>query len=163
MPDGTGSPEQGLKEPQVKYEIVMYENGQLGVLMTGEPGAKYKWDDKWSPTLPFEQGEAIVSTKGGDKYYLYEDGKGGVVVVDIAASMEKGKGVGAYKPQNIPFATIKFGNPWELPSYKTTSEVESVLIRYKIANPNSKDGRKLNLPDPFEKARKTFRPKQATS
>jgi hypothetical protein len=157
MPDGTGSPEQGQREPQYKEETLQYADGQLGILLTGESGAGFDWKHKWSPTVPLEQGEAIVSTKGRRRYYLYEDSKGGVYIVDIRASDEKGEPVGAYKPEDIPLASIKFGQPWKLEPFTTTSEVESVLLRHKIADPNAHVGRKIPIPNPFDKCREQFR------
>jgi len=40
MPEGTGSPEQGQREPQYKEEILQYADGQLGIFLTGDAGAE---------------------------------------------------------------------------------------------------------------------------
>jgi hypothetical protein len=137
--------------PEYKQEIVQYQNGPLALCLTGERGAKLDFAlHKYSPTRPMR--EAIVSTKSGNDYYILTNG-GRTYVINTRESSEQGKLVAAYKEFPADLPPIEFGKPWTIPGFYTTSDVESVLLKYKIGDIGE---RKINEPNPFDEYKSRF-------
>jgi hypothetical protein len=146
--------EQG-STPEYQQETLQYQNGQLALKITGEQGAKFDFDKhKWSPIE--SMGEGIVSTKSGNDYYIFTKNDR-TYVVNTRESDRGEKLVAAYKEFPAQLPSVELGKPWEIPGFCTTSDVESVLLKYKIADPNQNVGRKIDDPNPFDKYQSLLR------
>jgi hypothetical protein len=160
MPEGAEGQPPSRKEqgsiPEYKQEIVQYQDDQLALSITGETGAKFDFDKhKWSPTEP--TGEGIVSTKSGNDYYIFTRHKR-THVVNTRESDKRGELVAAdieQYPAQLP--PMEFGKPWKIPGFYTTSDVESILLRYKVAVSGHDVGRKIDGPNPFDKYQSLLR------
>jgi hypothetical protein len=86
-------------------------------------------------------GEVIVSTKSGNDYYIFTDAEKGITyVVNTRETIRRGKLVAAHTkqyPGHLP--AVELGKPWEIPGFYTTSDAESIILKYKIASPNYAD------------------------
>jgi hypothetical protein len=135
-----------------KLDTLQYRDQKLALLITGERGTKFDWDRfKWTPTEPEEEG--IVSTASGNDYYIYTDWQR-TYIVNTRESERKGQLVAAYsKGIKARLPEITFGEPWRIPGFYTTTEIESILLKYKIGD----IGDKIDEPIPFEKYRHYFR------
>jgi hypothetical protein len=82
----------------------------------------------------------IIFTKRGHTYIVNtrETDKQGKLIADEKAS-----------PAQLP--PVEFGNAWKIPGFYTTSEVESILLRYKMAADGHDVGHKIDSPNPFDK------------
>jgi len=138
-----------LNEPEYTQETLQYADDQLALYLTGERGAKFNFDEhKWSPTE--RSGEAIITTESGNEYHMFNR-RHHIYIVNTNESEKQGKLViGRYAP-NITPPPIEFGKPWKIPGFYTTTEVDSVLLRYKVVAPGKEVGHKIDSPNPFDK------------
>lgn len=156
MPEGSEEQQSSRIEqgstPKYNQESVQYQNGQLALNITGESGAQFDFNQhKWSPTRPM--GEGIVSTKSGNDYYIFTDAEKGITyVVNTRETVRRGKLVAAHTEQYPGYLpAVEFGQPWDLPGFYITSDVESILLKYKKASNNYADvDRKIDGPNPFD-------------
>jgi hypothetical protein len=68
-------------------------------------------------------------------------------VVNTRETDEQGKLVAIYKEFPAHLSPIEFGKSWENPGDFTTSDIESILLRYKLGD----TGRKIDEENPFDK------------
>jgi hypothetical protein len=149
MPEGAEGKQPSKKEgedrPRYNQEILQYQNNQLVLRLTGERGTVFDFDlHKYSPTK--QQNEAIASTKSGNDYYIFTKGDR-TYIVNIGETNEQGKLIAAYKEFPADLPQIEFGRPWKIPGFYHTSDVESILLKYKIGD----IGHKIDEPNPFDK------------
>lgn len=139
--------EQG-SAPEYKRETVQYQNGQLAVRITGDRGAKFDFDmHKWSPTKLMRKG--IVSTKSGNDYYIFTRSDH-TYIINTRETIKRGKLVAVYKEYPAHLPLIELGKSWKSPGFYATSDVESVLLKYKVTAPEQNMGRKIDDPNPFD-------------
>ena len=139
-----------------RLETLQYHNQQLALLITGERvtgerGTKFDWEKfKWTPYEPGDEG--LVSTQSGNDYYIYVDDDERTWFVNTWESERTGNIVAVYQYlyKNLP--PIAFGEPWNIPGFNPTSDVQSLLLKYKIGD----SGHKIDAPIPFEKYRPYF-------
>ena len=144
-------PEHEYSIPGYKQVTLQYRDQQLALLLTGERGRKFDWDKfKWTPTDLWKEG--IVSTLSGNDFYIYT-GAGNTYIVNTGESERTGALVAAAKPFPAQLPPIAFGEPWNIPGFYQTSDVESILLGYKMGD----IGHKIDEPIPFEKYRHYFK------
>ena len=159
MPEGGETQQLSRKEqestPVYNQETVQYQDDQLALSITGDRGAKFDFENhKWSPTEPM--GEGIVSTKSGNDYYIFTRHKR-TYIVNTRETTEQGKVIAAAKESPAQLPPVEFGKPWKIPGFYTTSDIESVLLRYKVAVPGHNVGRPRDEPNPFDKYQSLLR------
>jgi hypothetical protein len=92
------------------------------LLITGERGTRFDWDKfKWTPKEPGQEG--IVSTVSGDDYYIYTSWEN-TYIVNTKESERTRRLVAAAQPFPARLPPISFGEPWRIPGFYTTTEVE---------------------------------------
>jgi hypothetical protein len=148
MAEGGHSPEQA-SEPEYKQEWLQYNDDQLALLITGEQGAKFDWNmHKYSPTEIGNEG--ILKTKSGNNYYIFTD-RDKTYLVNARETHEQKKIIAASGEYPLELPPLEFGKPWNASGFYHTSDIESLLLRYKIAAKDTTQGRKIDSPNPFDK------------
>src|SRR5438270_9822363 len=147
MPEGAESQYpskiEHLDKPFYNQETLQYHDNQLALHLTGELRALFDFKKhKYSPTEL--RGEAIVSTKSGNDYYIFTSDR--TYVMNTHKTDDQGKLVGYYKEFPVELPPIEFGKPWNVPGLFQTSDVDSLLLRYKKGD----NGRRIDEGNPFD-------------
>lgn len=128
------------KETFAHQEIVQFNDGEMA-LGFREPGDKLPlgYDSGHKYARNFDLSDmAIIKTKSGNTYGL----AGGLVI-------NKGRQRAYELPEDTIQVTI--GEPCVIPGVGSTSDVESVMLRYKVTTPGSEMAdQQVDAPSPFK-------------
>lgn len=125
---------------QPHQEIVQFNDGEMALGFRVPDDELYLGPDsvhKYARNLELDH-MAIIKTKSGNTYGL---ARGLVINENFQRAYEL--------PEDTIHVTI--GEPCVIPSVGSTSDVESVMLRYKVTSPNSEMADKqVDTPSPFK-------------
>ena len=144
MPKIPGTDPTPEKESFASQEMVEYSDGAVNLLFA-EQGDRIVWGEhKYADPEISLIDRVIVRTKSGNCYIL-----GDQLVINV-----HNKTVYDLGDATERLSGITIGDQWEIPGYTTTSDVESVELRWKATTPGTGMGRMINRKNPFETAEK---------
>jgi hypothetical protein len=157
MSEGTFSPE-SLSARPLHEEFEKFCDGITARKVTGDRGSRFDLNEGNQSIAWNQTQDAIVTTKSGNDYYITHDREGGIYIVNTRETEDTGKLVAAHNPQyGSRLPAIEFGLSWNIPGCFSTSDVESLRLRYKVVPRGSLSAGEQQRPDPFERYKSLLR------